>query len=202
MIFDDERAQGTKWLINWSGLCAVRGVCQHRSRVSSVAVAVSLPWWGQSNFCTTKPPGSTWGWTFFWAWLDSHHARARKKTQVARLVPFLHNCICAIVLIWIVHESYGFIWFLSWFISCKTPVLDAAKLGPFQLTQALRTGTATYRATGRPNANTRLTLIDTFLQYRQMHYQEHHGAPGNCHLQVLFSRWQWCLDVFGDSWWT
>lgn len=38
--------------------------------------------------------------------------------------------------------------------------------------QALRTGTATYRATGRPNANTRLTLIDTFLQYRQMHYQE------------------------------
>lgn len=38
--------------------------------------------------------------------------------------------------------------------------------------QALRTGTATYRATGRPNANTRLTLIDTFLQYRQMHYQD------------------------------
>lgn len=38
--------------------------------------------------------------------------------------------------------------------------------------QALRTGTATYRATGRPNANTRLTLIDTFLQYRTMHYQD------------------------------
>eukprot|EP00930_Biecheleria_cincta_P067964 TRINITY_DN5496_c0_g1_i1.p1 TRINITY_DN5496_c0_g1~~TRINITY_DN5496_c0_g1_i1.p1 ORF type:complete len:2756 (-),score=417.43 TRINITY_DN5496_c0_g1_i1:241-7377(-) len=38
--------------------------------------------------------------------------------------------------------------------------------------QALRTGTATYRATGRPNANTRLTLIDTFLQYRAMHYQD------------------------------
>eukprot|EP00931_Biecheleriopsis_adriatica_P011650 TRINITY_DN11272_c0_g1_i1.p1 TRINITY_DN11272_c0_g1~~TRINITY_DN11272_c0_g1_i1.p1 ORF type:complete len:2747 (-),score=476.15 TRINITY_DN11272_c0_g1_i1:166-8406(-) len=38
--------------------------------------------------------------------------------------------------------------------------------------QALKTGTATYRATGRPNANTRLTLIDTFLQYRAMHYQD------------------------------
>eukprot|EP00931_Biecheleriopsis_adriatica_P065572 TRINITY_DN4007_c0_g1_i1.p1 TRINITY_DN4007_c0_g1~~TRINITY_DN4007_c0_g1_i1.p1 ORF type:complete len:2799 (-),score=514.89 TRINITY_DN4007_c0_g1_i1:146-7867(-) len=38
--------------------------------------------------------------------------------------------------------------------------------------QALRTGTAQYRATGRPNANTRLTLIDTFLQYRAMHYQD------------------------------
>lgn len=45
--------------------------------------------------------------------------------------------------------------------------------------QALRTGTATYRATGRPNANTRLTLIDTFLQYRQMHYQEI-GFSWNC----------------------
>ncbi|CAE8585117.1 unnamed protein product [Polarella glacialis] len=38
--------------------------------------------------------------------------------------------------------------------------------------QALRTGISTYRATGRPNANTRLTLIDTFLQYRAMHYQD------------------------------
>eukprot|EP00933_Yihiella_yeosuensis_P049986 TRINITY_DN47747_c0_g1_i1.p1 TRINITY_DN47747_c0_g1~~TRINITY_DN47747_c0_g1_i1.p1 ORF type:complete len:1319 (-),score=236.47 TRINITY_DN47747_c0_g1_i1:145-3552(-) len=38
--------------------------------------------------------------------------------------------------------------------------------------QALRTGTAQYRATGRPNANTRLTLLDTFLQYRAMHYQD------------------------------
>ncbi|CAJ1422094.1 unnamed protein product [Effrenium voratum] len=37
---------------------------------------------------------------------------------------------------------------------------------------ALRTGTATYRATGRPNANTRLTLLDTFLQYRQMQFQD------------------------------
>merc|ERR1740138_1156680 len=38
--------------------------------------------------------------------------------------------------------------------------------------QALCTGSATYRATGRPNANTRLTLVDTFLQYRSMHYKD------------------------------
>ncbi|OLP87754.1 hypothetical protein AK812_SmicGene31010 [Symbiodinium microadriaticum] len=49
-----------------------------------------------------------------------------------------------------------------------------ASSGSFALDPALalRTGTATYRATGRPNANTRLTLIDTFLQYRTMQYQD------------------------------
>lgn len=38
--------------------------------------------------------------------------------------------------------------------------------------QALSAGTASYKATGRPNANTRLTLLDTFLQYRGLHYKD------------------------------
>ena len=37
---------------------------------------------------------------------------------------------------------------------------------------ALVAGTASYKATGRPNANTRLTLLDSFLQYRSLHYTD------------------------------
>lgn len=38
--------------------------------------------------------------------------------------------------------------------------------------QALTAGTASYKATGRPNANQRLTLLDTFLQYRGLHFKD------------------------------
>ena len=40
-----------------------------------------------------------------------------------------------------------------------------------EVRQVLASGVVQYMATGRPNANTKITMLDTFLAYRKHHFR-------------------------------